>query len=73
MCVVRRPMMHLDVGGVDLGQQDLLRLQAAQFTELLLQSCVLLIHVQPQAVTHGGGAVQLDHCAHTHTHTGVRL
>lgn len=53
---------YLDVGGVDLSQEDLLRLQAAQFAQLLLQARVLLVHVQPQAVSHGSGPVQLDDC-----------
>lgn len=47
---------------MDLSQEDLLRLQAAQFAQLLLQARVLLVHVQPQAVSHGSGPVQLDDC-----------
>lgn len=42
----REALEYLDVGGVDLSQQDLLRFQTAQFTQLLLQSRVLLVHVQ---------------------------
>lgn len=56
---------YLDVGSMDLSQEDLFRLQAAQFTQLFLQPCVLLIHVQPQTVAHRCGAVQFDHCRHT--------
>lgn len=51
---------YLDVGGMDLSQEDLLRLQTAQFTQLLLQARVLIIHIQPKAVAHGCGAVQFD-------------
>lgn len=58
---------YLDVGVVDLSQQDLLRLQAAELTQLFLQPRVLLVHVQPQAVTHRSGAVQFDHCKHNNT------
>lgn len=61
------PCLHLDVGRVDLGQEDLLRLQAAQLAQLLLQPHVLLIHVQPQAVSYRGGTLQFDHYKFTST------
>lgn len=47
---------------MNLSQEDLLRLQAAQLAQLLLQPRVLLIHVQPQAVPHRSRPVQLDDC-----------
>lgn len=53
-------LQYLDVGAVDLSQEDLLRLQAAQFTQLFLQPCVLFIHVQPQAIAHGCGSIQFN-------------
>lgn len=53
--------LHLDVGRVDLSQEDLLWLQAAQFAQLFLQPHVLFIHVQPQAVTYRSGTLQFDH------------
>lgn len=55
-----RALLYLDVGGVDLSQEDLLRLQAAQLTQLFLQACVLFIHVQPQAVAHRRGPIQFN-------------
>lgn len=58
---------YLDVGGMDLSQEDLLRLQTAQFTQLFLQPCVLLIHIQPQAVAHRCGAVQFNDYEHITT------
>lgn len=64
------PRLHLDVGRVDLGQEDLLRLQAAQFAQLSLQPHVLFIHVQPQAVTDGSGTLQFNHCKSTRTPQG---
>lgn len=62
--------LHLDVGCVDLRQEDLLRLQAAQFAQLLLQPHVLLIHVQPQAVADRRGTLQFDHYRSTEDTTG---
>lgn len=59
--------LHLDVGCMDLSQEDLLRLQAAQLAQLFLQPHVLFIHVQPQAVTYGGGTLQLNHCKFSRT------
>lgn len=59
------PSLYLDVGGVDFSQEDLLGLQAAQFTQQLLQARVLLVHVQPQAVAYRRGAVQFDDCKHS--------
>lgn len=59
--------LYLDVGGVDLGQQDLLRLQTAQLTQLFLQPSVLLIHVQPEAIAYRRGAVQLNDYKHMTT------
>lgn len=47
---------------MDLSQEDLLRLQAAQFAQLFFQPHVLFVHVQPQAVTYGSGTLQFDHC-----------
>lgn len=65
LCVVLMLLLalclHLDVGCMDLSQEDLLRLQAAQLAQLFLQPHVLFIHVQPQAVTYGGGTLQLNH------------
>lgn len=65
LCVVLMVLLalclHLDVGCVDLSQEDLLRLQAAQFAQLFLQPHVLFIHVQPQAVTYRGGTLQFNH------------
>ncbi len=58
---------YLDVGCVDLSQEDLLRLQTAQFTQLFLQPSVLLIHIQPQAITHRSGTVQFNDYKHTTT------
>lgn len=55
---------YLDIRRMDLSQEDLLGLQAAQFTQLFLQPGVLLVHIQPQAVAHGRGAVQLDNYRH---------
>lgn len=57
-----RKKPYLDIGGVDLSQEDLLRFQTAQFAQLLLQACVLLVHVQPKAVSDWSGPVQLDDC-----------
>lgn len=59
--------LHLDVGCMDLSEEDLLRLQAAQFAQLFLQPHVLFIHVQPQAVTYRGGALQFYHCKSSST------
>lgn len=56
---------YLDVGSMDLSQEDLLRLQTAQFTQLFLQACVLLVHIQPQAIAHRCGAVQLNDYKHS--------
>lgn len=64
------PCPHLDVGRVDLSQEDLLRLQAAQFAQLFLQPHVLFVHVQPQAVTYGSGTLQFNHCKSTKTPQG---
>lgn len=65
LCVVLMLLLalclHLDVGCMDLSQEDLLRLQATQLAQLFLQPHVLFIHVQPQAVTYGGGTLQLNH------------
>lgn len=65
LCVVLMLLLalclHLDVGCMDLSQEDLLGLQAAQFAQLFLQPHVLFIHVQPQAVTYWGGTLQLYH------------
>lgn len=65
LCVVLMllpaPCLHLDVGRMDLRQEDLLRLQVAQFAQLFLQPHVLFIHVQPQAVAYRGGTLQLNH------------
>lgn len=67
------PRLHLDVGRMDLSQEDLLRLQAAQFAQLSLQPHVLFIHVQPQAVTDGSGTLQFNHCKATKTPQAVSV
>lgn len=56
------PWDYLDIGSMDLSQEDLLRLQAAQLAQQLLQPRVFLIHVQPQPVPHWRGAVQFNDC-----------
>lgn len=67
------PCLHLDVGRMDLSQEDLLRLQAAQFAQLFFQPHVLFIHVQPQAVTYGSGTLQFNHCKSTKTPHAVSI
>ncbi len=61
-CVVVVSWADLDVGCVNLSQQNLLRFQAAQLAQLFLQAHVLLIHVETQPVPHWSGAVKFDNC-----------
>lgn len=63
--VTKKWPQYLDVGGVDFSQEDLLRLQTAQFAQQFLQPRVFLIHVQPQAVAHRRGTVQFNDCKHS--------
>lgn len=56
----QRGKAHFYIGRVDLGQQNLLRLQAAQLAQLFFQAGVLFVHVEPQAESYRRGAVQFN-------------